>query len=76
MIRTRRTELVLRTLKLRPGLRNVEISVSTGGVDVGQMSKLLHRLEGQGMIVNEPQGGYRGSPNSWSLTKLGEHAIT
>ncbi|HXQ00053.1 MAG TPA: hypothetical protein VN845_08310, partial [Solirubrobacteraceae bacterium] len=42
-------------------------------VDQGQISKLLTRLEYQGLIVNRgADSRARGTPNAWWLTERGE----
>ncbi|HEY1687453.1 MAG TPA: TetR/AcrR family transcriptional regulator [Solirubrobacteraceae bacterium] len=54
------------------GASNREIAESAGVGDLGQMSKLLARLERHGLLVNaagEHRG--RGEANSWSLTSAG-----
>lgn len=76
MKRTRRTDLVLQALRSRPGQKNREISQAMGGVDEGQLSKLLKRLERAGLVENERRSECRGRPNSWSLTNLGEQSFT
>jgi AcrR family transcriptional regulator len=70
---THRTACVLMTLAERPGASNREVANRAGIVDQGQISKLLRRLEGLGLIVNVGQGGFRGAPNAWTLTPRGEN---
>lgn len=69
---TYRTACVLSAIGEYPGANNREIANRAGVVDQGQISKLLSRLEGLGLIVNVSQGGYRGAPNAWTLTPRGE----
>lgn len=69
---THRTACVLTSIAEHPGANNREIANRAGVVDQGQISKLLARLEGLGLIVNVSQGGYRGAPNAWTLTPRGE----
>ncbi len=75
---TYRSACVLRAIADRPGVSNREAADHAGIVDQGQISKLLRRLEGIGLIVNVGDVGLRGEPNSWTLTARGErveHAV-
>jgi AcrR family transcriptional regulator len=50
---------------------NREVSDAAGISDQGQISKLLARLEGHGLLANT--GGHtQGVPNAWQLTPQGE----
>ncbi len=69
---THRTACVLTAIAEHPGACNREVANLAGIVDQGQISKLLSRLEGIGLIVNVGQGGFRGAPNAWTLTPRGE----
>jgi AcrR family transcriptional regulator len=69
---THRTACVLGAIAEHPGANNREVANLAGVVDQGQISKLLSRLEGLGLIVNVSQGGFRGAPNAWTLTPRGE----
>jgi AcrR family transcriptional regulator len=69
---THRTASVLSAIAEYPGASNREVANRAGVVDQGQISKLLSRLEGLGLIVNVGQGGFRGAPNAWTLTPRGE----
>ena len=40
--------------------------------DAGQVSKLLRRLEGLGLLANSSAGHAKGEPNAWRLTAKGE----
>ena len=40
--------------------------------DAGQVSKLLRRLEGLGLLANSGAGHSKGEPNAWRLTDKGE----
>jgi AcrR family transcriptional regulator len=76
---TYRTARVLTAIAERPGSSNREIANRAEVVDQGQISKLLSRLEAQGLIANVGGGGLRGAPNAWELTLRGEqiqHTIT
>jgi AcrR family transcriptional regulator len=70
---TYRTSRVLAAIAQYPGASNREIAERAGIVDQGQVSKLLARLRGGGVIENLTEGTARGAPNSWRLTDLGEH---
>jgi DNA-binding MarR family transcriptional regulator len=68
---THRTLRVLAALAAEPGLSNLEVSARAGVTDQGQISKLLKRLAGLGLIENRGGGQPRGGSNSWSLTPHG-----
>jgi AcrR family transcriptional regulator len=75
---TYRTARVLTAIAERPGSSNREVANRAEVVDQGQISKLLSRLEAQGLIANVGGGGLRGAPNAWELTLRGEqvqHAV-
>jgi AcrR family transcriptional regulator len=69
---TYRTMRVLAAVGARPGLNNRQIARDAGVVDQGQMSKLLARLEGLGLIANGGESQVRGEPNVWRLTERGQ----
>jgi AcrR family transcriptional regulator len=69
---TYRTARVLTAIAERPGSSNREVANRAEVVDQGQISKLLSRLEVQGLIANVGGGGLRGAPNAWELTLRGE----
>ncbi len=73
---TYRTALVLQTIGERPGASNREVADQAGVVDQGQISRLLSRLEGLGLIANRGAGAGgaqgRGAANAWVLTPRGE----
>jgi AcrR family transcriptional regulator len=70
---TYRTVRVLRAIAELPAASNREIAERAGVVDQGQISKILTRLEYQGLVVNRGGNGpARGAPNSWWLTERGE----
>ncbi len=71
---TYRTTRVLLAIGERPGANNREVADQAGIVDQGQISRLLRRLEGLGLIVNTSDGTTRGAPNAWLLTARGEQA--
>jgi AcrR family transcriptional regulator/DNA-binding MarR family transcriptional regulator len=73
---TYRTARVLQAIGERPGASNREVADQAGVIDQGQISRLLGRLEGLGLIANRggATGGAsgRGSANAWVLTRRGE----
>jgi AcrR family transcriptional regulator/DNA-binding MarR family transcriptional regulator len=70
---TYRTVQVLRAIAELPAASNREVAERAGVVDQGQISKILTRLEYQGLVVNRGGSGpARGAPNSWWLTERGE----
>lgn len=69
---TYRTVRVLEGLARRPGASNREVADAAGILDQGQVSKLLSRLEGLGLLCNESAGAARGERNRWRLTRRGE----
>ena len=68
---TYRTARVLSAIAERPGASNREVANRAEVVDQGQISKLLSRLEAEGLIANIG-GGMGGAPNAWQLTLRGE----
>ncbi len=72
---THRTTLVLRAIAHAPYSNNREVAHAAGLVDEGQASKLLARLERQGVIENVGLGSARGEPNAWLLTASGHRAV-
>jgi AcrR family transcriptional regulator/DNA-binding MarR family transcriptional regulator len=70
---TYRTVRVLRAIAELPAASNREVAERAGIVDQGQISKILGRLESQGLLVNRGGSGpARGTPNAWWLTERGE----
>jgi AcrR family transcriptional regulator len=72
---TRRTLEVLESLRAHPGESNRGLARHAGGVDAGQISKLLRRLEDRGLIANHGEVEYSWSANSWFLTDRGRELI-
>ncbi|HSZ12440.1 MAG TPA: TetR family transcriptional regulator [Solirubrobacteraceae bacterium] len=67
---THRTARVLATIAEEPGASNTRIAARVGIVDQGQISKLLARLAGRGLV--EKAGSHSlGAANEWRLTSLG-----
>jgi AcrR family transcriptional regulator len=72
---THRTTLVLRAIADAPYSNNRGIAQSAGLTDEGQTSKLLSRLERQGVIENVGVGPARGEPNAWLITAAGTRTL-
>jgi AcrR family transcriptional regulator len=70
---TQRTQMVLEAVGCLPGASNRQIADAAGIVDRGQVSKLLSRLEGLGLLHNTG-GRTKGVPNAWELTPEGTQA--
>ena len=68
---TYRTVRVLMAVAANPGSSNRAVGDGAGIKDQGQMSKLLHRLEGLGLIGNDGADRPPGGPNAWRLTERG-----
>jgi len=68
---TYRTVRVLMAVAANPGSSNRDIGLVADIQDQGQISKLLTRLLGLGLIENTPVGLARGAPNAWILTTRG-----
>ncbi len=70
---TYRTLCVLEGVAARPGASNREVADLAGITDQGQISKLLTRLEGLGLLCNMAEQGHQptGEPNAWRLTPRG-----
>lgn len=62
---TPRTRSVLDAIEDNPGSSNRQIGRLVGGVDDGQLSKLLHRLEREGLIRQREGKPARGAPCAW-----------
>jgi AcrR family transcriptional regulator/DNA-binding MarR family transcriptional regulator len=69
---TRRTLLVLAVVREHPGASNRQVADAAGVSDQGQISKLLARLEGLGLLANSSPGQPSGEPNQWHLTPRGQ----
>jgi AcrR family transcriptional regulator/DNA-binding MarR family transcriptional regulator len=75
---TYRTALVLSAIHTRPGSSNQQVGRDSGITDQGQMSKLLSRLAGIGLVENRGPGQQHGLANAWHLTTRGaelEHVV-
>jgi AcrR family transcriptional regulator len=74
---TYRTARVLGAIAQNPGARNRDVAGAAGITDPGQVSRLLARLAGFGLIHNAGDKA-RWTPNGWALTPRGEeveHAL-
>lgn len=69
---TYRTALVLEAIAQQPGISNLGVARHAQVNDQGQISKLLARLERNGLIQNTGRGQARGAPNEWRLTPAGQ----
>ncbi|HEY5195350.1 MAG TPA: hypothetical protein VIJ39_15955 [Solirubrobacteraceae bacterium] len=73
---THRTARVLATIAAEGGWgrypSNRLIADKSGVADEGQMSRLLMRLLGAGLIENRGEGRAKGEANAWMLTRRGE----
>jgi AcrR family transcriptional regulator len=68
---TYRTMRVLSAIAAGAGLSNRQVAYAAGVADQGQISKLLQRLEGLGLIDNGSAGLSKGEANAWMLTPRG-----
>lgn len=76
---TYRTVRVIVAIAASPGASNRKVGEGAGIEDQGQISKLLTRLQGLGLVENSGAGQARGAPNAWRLTARGrevERAIS
>jgi AcrR family transcriptional regulator/DNA-binding MarR family transcriptional regulator len=71
---TVRTQMALAAVAGRPGLSNREVSEIIGLSDQGQVSRMLKRLQTQGLIENA-QGQSLRQARAWRLTRDGEAVI-
>ena len=65
---TYRTALVLEAIAQAPGISNLGVARHAQINDQGQVSKLLSRLERNGLVQNTGRGQTQGAPNEWRLT--------
>jgi AcrR family transcriptional regulator len=68
---TYRTACVLEAVAADPGMSNRGVGNAAGIPDQGQLSKLLARLQGLGLVENTAPLR-RGAANAWQLTPEGE----
>ena len=69
---TYRTALVLEGIAQQPGISNLDVARHAQINDQGQVSKLLARLERNGLVQNTGRGQTQGAPNEWRLTPAGQ----
>jgi AcrR family transcriptional regulator len=69
---THRTARVLEVIAQSPGGSNAAVATEAGITDPGQISKLLARLAGFGLIENVGPWQSAGGPKAWRLTGDGE----
>ncbi len=69
---TYRTALVLEAIAQTPGLSNLDVARHAQINDQGQVSKLLARLQRNGLVQNTGRGQGQGAPNEWRLTPAGQ----
>lgn len=70
---TYRTVRVLEGIAEHPGCSNREAAQHAGIGDQGQISKLMHRLQAHGLVINQGASARgNGEPNAWRLTARGE----
>jgi AcrR family transcriptional regulator len=68
---TYRTACVLEAVATEPGMSNRGVGNAAGIPDQGQLSKLLARLQGLGLVENTAPVR-KGAANAWQLTDAGE----
>jgi AcrR family transcriptional regulator len=68
---TYRTMRVLAAIAAGAGLSNRQVAHAADVADRGQISKLLQRLDGLGLIHNNGVGLSKGEANAWVLTERG-----
>ncbi|MGH2903514.1 MAG: TetR family transcriptional regulator [Solirubrobacteraceae bacterium] len=71
---TVRTQMALAAVAGRPGLNNREVSEVVGLADQGQISRMMKRLAGQGLVENA-HGSVKRQARAWRLTSDGEAVI-
>ena len=66
---TVRTQMALAAVGGRPGLNNLEVSEIIGLADQGQISRMMKRLQTQGLVENA-QGHTNRQVKAWRLTGM------
>jgi AcrR family transcriptional regulator/DNA-binding MarR family transcriptional regulator len=69
---TYRTALVLKAIAKTPGISNLGVARYAQINDQGQVSKLLARLQRNGLVQNTGRRQAQGAPNEWRLTPAGQ----
>ncbi len=72
---TYRTVRVLQSVAAHPGASNRQTAQRAGIADAGQVSKLLARLQANGLLDNSHAGYPKGEPNAWTLTAKGQQVV-
>jgi AcrR family transcriptional regulator len=70
---TYRTIRVMLAIASNPAASNREVGYAAGIADQGQISKLLARLQGLGLIQNNGGDHSKGEPNAWTFTAVGQN---
>jgi AcrR family transcriptional regulator len=63
----------LRYIAAHPGASNNQVAAGADVPHLGQVSRLLSRLEAAGLLIKRPGGA--GRPNAWALSSRGEEAV-
>ncbi|HEY3865874.1 MAG TPA: TetR family transcriptional regulator [Solirubrobacteraceae bacterium] len=71
---TARAQMALAAVAGRPGLSNREVCETIGLADEGQISRMMKRLQEQGLVENTPTPEKRFA-RAWRLTAKGEAVI-
>jgi AcrR family transcriptional regulator/DNA-binding MarR family transcriptional regulator len=71
---TIRTQMVLGAVAGHEGVNNRGVSELVGVADQGQISRLMTRLQAQGLI-EDTRGYGRSAPKAWRVTRQGEAVI-
>jgi AcrR family transcriptional regulator/DNA-binding MarR family transcriptional regulator len=71
---TVRTQMAIAAVAGRPGLNNREVSEVIGLADQGQISRMMKRLQAQGLI-EDVHGSAKRQARAWRLTSDGEAVI-
>ncbi len=72
---TYRTARVLASISDAPGASSKQVAQAAGITDEGQTSKLLNRLQRNGLIHDTGIGPTKGLPRAWTLTQRGENIL-
>lgn len=72
---TYRTIRVLSAISDTPGASNRAIGDLAEIADVGQISRMLWRLQGFGLISNARSSGTPARTNAWELTEAGDQLL-
>ncbi len=72
---TYRTARVLSTIADTPGASSKQVADASGVTDQGQISRLLARLQRNGLIHDSGVGPTKGMARAWSLTERGESVL-